>query len=874
MNYLVFTQQELTKYPVCLLVQTIRKEQIHKTYCESMLLNDQELVTLTVHQSKNSKKTPVKEIKQYIEEELQEAIDHCGSEYILCSDSDYFKVLTGAKKVEANLGYVLPSLFGSQKVLYIPSYGAMFFDPDRVPLKIEQALVALRDHRSGSYQEPGNEVIKFQAYPKTVTEIAEWLQKLLDMKKPLAIDIEAFSLKHHTAGIGTISFAWSKHEGIAFAVDYVPIIGATEAPFGLNQRNELIRALLKNFFKQLLERQIYHSISYDVYVLIYQLFMKDILDTEGLLEGLEVMLRNWDCTKIITYLATNSCAGNRLGLKDQSQEFCGNYAMGDDIHDITRIPLDKLLTYNLVDALGTHYVHEKHWDTLVNDQQLDIYNNIFKPAMVDIIQMQLTGMPVNMERSIEVNNKLTSELEQARQAILNNPIVESFTRDHLDRQHVEKRNAKLKVKKIKLGDEPQTFNPNSDDQMRALLFDYLELPVINLTDSKMPSTDGESIEGLLNHQQVTDPDMKAMLEAFQLHAIISVLTTNFMPSILGSVQGPDGWHYLFGNFNLGGTLSGRLSSSGPNLQNLPSTGKGHKLKLKYAKMIKSCFQAPPGWLFCGIDFASLEDRISALTTKDPQKLKVYTDGYDGHSLRAFAYFGGSMPDIDGNSVESINSIQKKYKPLRDRSKNPTFTLTYQGTYIALVKRYGFSVEQAKEVEAKYHELYKVSDDWVNAQLDTAMDTGYITAAFGLRLRTPLLKQVIRGNSKTPFQAEAEGRTAGNALGQSWCLLNSRAGIEFNGKVRVSEYRLDIKPCAQIHDAQYHLIRDDIAAIMFTNEHLVEAVKWQHHPDIWHDEVKLGGELSIFYPSWNDEIGIPNGATEEEIFAIIAENQGK
>ena len=50
-------------------------------------------------------------------------------------------------------------------------------------------------------------------------------------------------------------------------------------------------------------------------------------------------------------------------------------------------------------------------------------------------------------------------------------------------------------------------------------------------------------------------------------------------------------------------------------------------------------------MFCGLDFASLEDRISALTTKDPNKLKVYTDGYDGHSLRAFTYFAEAMPDV-------------------------------------------------------------------------------------------------------------------------------------------------------------------------------------------------------------------------------------
>lgn len=89
-----------------------------------------------------------------------------------------------------------------------------------------------------------------------------------------------------------------------------------------------------------------------------------------------------------------------------------------------------------------------------------------------------------------------------------------------------------------------------------------------------------------------------------------------------------------------------------------------------------------------------------------------------------------------------------------------------------------------------------------------------------------------------------------------------------GTVRASKFRLDIRPCSQIHDAQYFLIRDDIEAVLFTNEHLVKAVQWQDHPDIYHDEVKLGGELSIFHPNWAKEYTIPNGATKDEIFAVI------
>ena len=72
---------------------------------------------------------------------------------------------------------------------------------------------------------------------------------------------------------------------------------------------------------------------------------------------------------------------------------------------------------------------------------------------------------------------------------------------------------------------------------------------------------------------------------------------------------------------------------------MPSTGS------PYAKPVKKIFGAPKGYVFCGADQRSLEDRISALTTRDPNKLRVYTEDYDGHCLRAYSYFGDQMPDI-------------------------------------------------------------------------------------------------------------------------------------------------------------------------------------------------------------------------------------
>lgn len=181
---------------------------------------------------------------------------------------------------------------------------------------------------------------------------------------------------------------------------------------------------------------------------------------------------------------------------------------------------------------------------------------------------------------------------------------------------------------------------------------------------------------------------------------------------------------------------------------------------------------------------------------------------------------------------------------------------------------GFTALMAQQIYDRYQEMYRVSIEWVDKRLQQATIDGYVTVAFGLRVRTPLLKQVVRGTSATPYEAEAEGRSAGNAMGQSWCMLNSRAASEFLGKVRKSKHALDIRPCAHIHDAQYFMFRDDMDVILYANEHLVKAVQWQDHPEIWHDEVKLGGELSLFYPTWKEELVIPNNASPDKIMSLI------
>jgi len=262
---------------------------------------------------------------------------------------------------------------------------------------------------------------------------------------------------------------------------------------------------------------------------------------------------------------------------------------------------------------------------------------------------------------------------------------------------------------------------------------------------------------------------------------------------------------------------------------MPSTG------TKYAKKFKECLTCPPGHVIVGIDFDSLEDRISAKITQDPNKLKVYTDGYDGHSLRAYYYFPNIIKDIE-LTVDSINSIATKYPDQRQDSKPITFALTYLGMYLTLMQNCGLSMEDAKRIEANYHELYKVSDKYVQDKLDQAAIDGYVTGAFGFKLRAEVLMRVLINDKKTPHVIQGYLRTLGNMLGQSYGLLNSRAANE-------------VFPIAQIHDAQYFIVKDDTNTIVKLCDILKIAVSWDKLPELQQDDVELSGTPQLSFSSW-------------------------
>lgn len=864
MRHIIF--QEAETYPVAVLVKSsaFRHTEIATHYIEPLkekgVCHDG-LIAFDLKYNEAGK-APAKLIKEYLDS-LLKGLDSLGTKFLLVTDSNYFKTLTGKTKADPHFGYVVPCKikgYEHMQVILSLNYQALIYNPD-LKEKLDSSLNTLVTAMNDCYVPPGANVIHSAQYPKTLKQIEEALQSL-HQHSMLTCDIEGFSLRFNEAGIATICFAWDQHNGIAFACDYQSLDEVTEdGLMGCYQPNKEVRSLLRQFFETYQGHLIFHNATYDVKAIINSLWMTDLMDRSGLLHGLHTMTRKIHDTKIITYLATNSTAGNVLGLKQLAQEFAGNWAV-EDIKDVRKVPLDDLLQYNLIDGLSTWFVYDKYYPTMVQDNQEALYNGLMLDSLKLIIQLEMTGMPLNKERVKEVREQL-EEIQMTHLNVIQNSIHIQSLNLLLQQAAMEAANAKLKKKQHPLEKFADvTFNPNSGPQLQKLLYEQMGLPVLDKTDTGLPATGADTIAKLINHTDY--PGHQAVLKALIGYGEVTKILSTFIPAFEKAVdKETDPIVWLHGNFNIGGTVSGRLSSSDPNLQNLPAGS-------TYGKLIKSCFMAPKGWIFGGADFNSLEDYISALTTKDPNKLAVYERGFDGHCLRAAYYFSDQLPDVDVEDPQSINALKKTHPDLRQESKAPTFALTYQGTYHTLMTNLGWSEEKARAIEKAYHELYKVSDDYVRQRLEQASRDGYVEVAFGLRVRTPLLKQVIFGSKQMPYEAAAEGRTAGNALGQSYGLLNNRAAADFMKKVWESKYKYDIFPVALIHDAIYIMMRDDIEVVSWANQELINSMRWQELPEIQHPTVKLGAALDLFWPSWANAITLPNDADPETIRKLCDE----
>lgn len=518
---------------------------------------------------------------------------------LIIADANYFKFITGKQKVSDNYGATVRGKhpgYDRFECVYVPNYRSLFKQPENQAL-IEAGLRAISGNAATAVIRHADYCIRYGSDRDALDNLHRY--------PVLTCDIETNGL-HLEAQLLSISFAWSKHEGIA-----------------INLRTTGVW-YLKQFLKSYKGRLIFHFALFDCKILIRNLFMDHGTDYEGLMEGLQCF-RRVDDTMLLTYIEKNATTHVPLGLKEAALEYVGNYAI--EIEDASKYSVQELLTYNLIDCLGSFYLYEKYAHQLTSEP----YVKIFQPSIYLLLKMMIVGLPLDSKRVEEVDNVLAAKIITLEAMIQQNPYVIQFN-DILRADECAKANAKLKVKVKPLSDfDDVQFNPNSGPQLIKLLFEMLKLPILDRTKTGAPTTGADTLNDLKNH--TTDTDIIDLLSAVQDLADVTKIKNTFIRPFLRE----PGW--VHGNLKLGGTQSGRLSSDNPNLTNLPAHG-------PMGKLIKSCVVAPEGWLFCGADFSALEERIGAILSKDPNRIKVYTDGYDGHSMRAHRYFGAEMDDIN------------------------------------------------------------------------------------------------------------------------------------------------------------------------------------------------------------------------------------
>lgn len=526
-------------------------------------------------------------MKEYMDVLLPE-LSALGIKSVYVADSKYYQYLT-KQTITESVGTVVKCKIKDYMHLDIIAginSQSLFHNPSNASL-LDISVNTLLQHLDGYDVKATKDIIKdatYLDYSQTTTTMVSHLNDL-SKHSILSADIETGghedgdALRFNKSSLASIAFGSSIDSGTAIYL----------------QDNKDAKKLLKQFFINYSGKVVYHNGLFDIKHLIYHLFMETPDDIIGMLYGIEVMCKSIDDTMVMTYLCTNNVQENKLGLKHNALPYTGQYAV--EVKDVYSLPTPKLLEYNLKDALATFWLYLQQAERIVTEEQVEVYETIFLPAFKVLLETMLIGLPLDMNQVSIVKSKLQSEAMIAANNLEKSPIIEDLM--HGVRTVVmDKANAKLKKKVKPISDfDDINFNPNSGIHKRMLLYEVLKFPVIDLTKTKLPAVGGKTIKKLKNH--TTDPDVLDLLSNLQAYSDASKILTTFIKAFENfAFTREDGTVWLNGDQILCGTVSGRLGSKNPNLANLPSGS-------TYGKLVKSCFKAPEGWLFCGADFSAL-----------------------------------------------------------------------------------------------------------------------------------------------------------------------------------------------------------------------------------------------------------------------------
>ncbi|UCH38448.1 MAG: DNA polymerase I [Gammaproteobacteria bacterium] len=567
-------------------------------------------------------------------------------------------------------------------------------------------------------------------------EFEQWLERL-QQAESFAIDTETTSIDYMQAELVGISLCLEPGKAC-----YIPLSHCYEgAPQQLDK--SFVLAALKPILEDPAIGKIGQNIKYDAHV-----FIREGIRLRGIAD--DTMLESYVLNSTASRHNMDALAKFYLGRDTIHYEDIAGKGAKQKTFDL--IELEQASDYAAEDADVTLQLHEVLAAGLKADPTLNqVYREIEMPLVDVLIEVEQNGVLIDRDMLKKQGKEIDRQLGRIEQEIYQQA--------------------------------GEVFNLSSPKQIQSILFDKLELPVLRKTPGGQPSTAEDVLEEL-----ATDYEIPAKILE---HRSLSKLMSTYIDKLPQEINDRTGRVHT--SYQQAVASTGRLSSTSPNLQNIP-------VRTTEGRRIREAFVAPAGKKILALDYSQIELRIMAHLSADANLLSAFAQGLDVHRATAAEVFGARLEQVSADQRRAAKAIN--------------FGLIYGMSAFGLGKQLNIGRNEAQQYVDTYFERYPGVRRYMEETKQRARDQGYVETVFGRRLYLP---DINARNANVRQYAE---RTAINAPMQGTAAdIIKRAMISVQRWLDDSDE--DCKMIMQVHDelvfevadAEIDTCRENIARLM-------------------------------------------------------------
>ena len=583
------------------------------------------------------------------------------------------------------------------KVSQVMQYAGTIVDEKFLPT-INPAMLAFKPEAKKTWDDAKNNILGYISGEKKKAEInddkfkginskeetIEYIQHCIESPYDfVGIDSETSGLYPRNGHILGISLSGIPHAGAYINADVI---------------DEEVEEKLQELFDK--KRMVFHNAKFDIPMFEYHFNVK---------------IPNFEDTMLLHYMIDENPGTHGLKMLAMKYTDYGDYekpmyewmdqyrkerGVLKDNFKWEWIPFEVMKDYAAIDACVTFLLFEKFENALKkgNPKLMRVYRSILLPACRFLMDVQDNGVPFCKKRLLAGQDLMLEQISGAVDTLQSHEAVVAFQRN-----------------------EGKDFNPNSVIQLRKLLFDYLDLKPTGIkTEKGEHSTNAEVLEKLAQQHEIP----RLILDVRKKTKIKNTYLDKIIPQL-------DRDGHLRTNFNLHGTTSGRLSSSGKlNMQQIPRDD----------PIVKGCIKASEGHKIVAMDLTTAEVYVAAILADDLELMDVFRSGGNFHSTIAHKVF---RLDCE------IDEVADKHTTYRQAAKAVTFGIMYGAGPHKIAEQVTkdggrMSVDEARQVIKEYFSAFWKLEEWIEQQKKLIMRDGSIYSHFGRKRRLPDVKSDNKG----------------------------------------------------------------------------------------------------------------------------------